>query len=84
VGSVERLDVGQLVVCLMSGLGIFPERSVVNLAKFQQSSRQNSIFRIGTRIRFLVPKFAFGANLLFSTVNHYSCFVMAAMFGEIF
>jgi len=43
VGSVERLAMRSLVMCLVSGRGIFPQRSVVSLAKFQQSSRQNSI-----------------------------------------
>jgi len=42
----------------VSGLGNFPERSVVNLAKFQQSSRQNSFSHrradwiFGSEIRF--------------------------------
>ena len=50
---------GSLVMCLVSGRWIFPQRSVVNLAKFQQSSRQNSIFPhrragwiFGSEIRF--------------------------------
>ena len=51
MGSVERLDVGQLVVCLMSGLGNFPDRSVVNLAQVPQSGRIQ-FFRICSRIWF--------------------------------
>jgi len=51
---------------LISGLGIFPER----LAKFQQSSRQYSIQVFShRRADLLVPKFAFGANLLFGGVG---------------
>ena len=34
-------------------------------------------FRIGARIGFLLPKFASGTDLLFPTVNRYSCFAMA-------
>jgi len=63
----------------MSGLGILRDLSV--LAKFQQSDSFFSVYKyICIYIRaaefdfsasargFLVPKFAFGANLLFSTV----------------
>ena len=45
------------MVCLVYRLGIFCERSVVNLAKIPQNSRQNSIFShrradFGSEIRF--------------------------------
>jgi len=53
VGSVERLAMGSLVMCLVSGCWIFPQRSVVNLAKFQQSAAE---FNSSTSARgFLVP-----------------------------
>ena len=44
VGSVGRFALRSLVMCLVSRLWIFPQLSFSNLAKFQQSSRQNSIF----------------------------------------
>jgi len=45
------------------------------LQKSRKIRGRIQFFRIGARI--LVPKFAFGANLLFPTVMRYSCFAMA-------
>ena len=79
MGSVERLAMGSLVMCLVTGRWIFPERSVVNLLKDLSSTLQKSskvrgriqFFHIAARIGILVPKFAFGAVFFFwfSNVN---------------